>query len=150
MAIVVSSIKTPYKIIFKHEEEKVEFTFRQLSFKTRNIIAGLSTTQKNGRIITDSTLALFLNLKYGIIDIKGLVDPEGEEYKLEFEDETKEALSDDTVDALLMVPFSDNLIFAAREMIEGVPNKITHPLTGATLENVEVISPQEMAVIEKK
>lgn len=150
MSIIVTPISTPYKIIFNHGGEVVEFTLRQLDFRTRNIISSMTTVTDKGRIHTDATLALFLNLKYGVIGIKGLSNVDGSEYVLEYEDETNKALKDEVVDALLMTPFSDNLIYAAREMIEGVPSEIRHPITGLKIEGVEVVLPSEMEVIEKK
>lgn len=150
MAIVVNSIKHPYKIIFQHEEEKVEITFRQLNFKVRSIIGGLITGFKNGRVTIDSSLAAFYNLKYGITQITGLLDEDGEEYKLRFETEEKLALADDCVDELLTVPFSDKIIYSARTMIEGIPSLVTNPLTGEPLEGVEIVRHEKGEVLEKK
>ena len=42
MSIVVRPINKLFKIIIKHEEEKLEFNFRQLDYKTKAKINTLS------------------------------------------------------------------------------------------------------------
>lgn len=151
MAIVVKPINELFKVVLTHEEESIEFFIKQLNYKTKSHITGLITSVKQGQVTMDSTLAVFYNLKYGLKDVKGLEDTDGNPYKLVFEDKEKTELTDECVDMLLATPFSDNLQFCARELSKACyPDKILHPLTNKPLEGVEVIPASELKGTKKK
>jgi len=72
------------------------------------------------------------------------------DYKLTFEDGT-DNLTDLCVDELLALPFSDKLIYAARDLGANIPDEITDPVTGKPVKGIEVISPAKLKDgLEKK
>jgi len=151
MAIVVNSVGKNFKIEIKHEEEKIGFIFKQLSYKVKSEITGMVTVIQQGQVTIDATMQVFYNIKYGLKKVEGLVNEEGNEYKLKFDDKQKRTLTDECVDELLATALSDNLQFTARELSQSViPKEIKHPLTGAKLEGVEVIPAAASGGTEKK
>ena len=151
MALIVNSIDKPFKVVIVHEDDKLEFTFKQLDYKTKALITGLTTNVKQGQVTIDSTLVCFYNLKYGLKDVKGIHDEEGKAYKLKFEDRERTALTDACTDELLATEISDNLIYTARELSQArFPNKLLHPLTKQPLEGVEVIPAKDLGGPVKK
>ena len=116
MAIVIRPIHEPFKLVFSEGEEKVEFLLKQLDYKTKSYISGLTTSVKQGQISVDSSLTCFYNIKFGVKGVIGLVDENGKAYELKFEDKDKKALTDQCTDELLAAVFSDNLIFAANAL----------------------------------
>jgi hypothetical protein len=145
MSIAVRSIKETFKLEITVEDEKVIFTYRQLNYKLKNLIAGLVTSIRAGNIYVDTGLSCFYHLKYAVKEVQGLTNLDGTPYLLEFESEEKEALSDKCTDELLAGSFSDKIIFASKQLINSIPDKIVNPITGQALEGVEIIL-EEQAV----
>jgi hypothetical protein len=140
MAIVVKALSTNYTVEIKHEEEKLRFIFNQLDYRTKSLVTSLTSEVKNGSYISDSTMQIFYNLKYGLKKVEGLEDEDGKPYKLEFEDVDNKVLTDACVDALLATPFNDNLQYVAHRLsLSTLPTEIIHPLTLQKIEGVEVI-----------
>jgi len=80
-----------------------------------------------------------------------LQNENGEEYKLEFEDNSKKCLSDACTDQLLATPFADNLIYVAMNLSAACyPSKVLHPLTNEEIEGVEVIPASQLKATSKK
>jgi len=151
MSIIVKSIKEPFKVIIDSGEEKVSLTLKQLDYKTKAHITSLTTVIREGQVTIDSVLTCFYNVKYGVKDIKGVVDEEGNEYKLSFDTPQKIVLTDECVDELLATSFSDSLQFTARTLPEACfPSEIIHPLTMTKIEGIEVVSAKEMKGTSKK
>lgn len=134
-------MKTNFKLVISHEEEKLDFTFRQLTYREKNTISALTTTFKQGRAVVDSSLICFYVIKFGLIDVKGLLNSDGSEWKLEKDEHGNN--SDSSIDALLNTQVSNALIFSANAMLEGIPTKIMHPLTGLEIQGVEIIKLSE-------
>ena len=140
MGLVVYDMSTKFNIVIDSGEEKIKFTFRQLTYKEKNKIATLTTNYKQGQAVIDSSLTCFYVLKYGLVEIEGIVDSEGNQWALAKTDEDGvEVNSDEAIDALLNSKVSNGLIWAANSMLDGIPDKITNPLTGREIEGVEVI-----------
>lgn len=150
MAIIVKPIKELFKVIITEGEDSVEFYIKQLDYKTKSYITGLTTKVLQGQVSIDSTLVCFYNLKYGLKKIKGIQHEDGTEYKLAFEDGNV-CLTDECVDDLLSTTMSDTLIYTARELSQAsFPNKVLHPLTGEPMPGVEVVPAKEMKGTRKK
>lgn len=151
MAVIVQPVGRIFTVKISHEDESIEFGFKQLDYKTRGDITAAVSTVKQGQFMIDSSLQVFLNIKHGLKIVKGLVDEDGKPYQLKFEDNSKKELTDECVDELLATVLSDNLQFAAREMASSsMPTEIRHPLTGKPLEGVEVILPKKGDGVQKK
>jgi hypothetical protein len=145
MGIVVQPIDREFAVKFN----EVTFYFKQLNYKTKAKITNLVTTIDKGQVQQDTTLTAFYNIKFGLKRVEGLETPEGKKYKLTFEDHDKTALHDQIVDELLATPLSDNLIFTGLQLLEGVPQEVTHPLTGDPIEGIEVIPPEKVGTLKK-
>lgn len=145
MSIVVRPITEEFKLEISHDSEKVTFTYRQITYRIKNLIAGIVTSIKSGQIYVDTALSCFYHLKYAVKGVSGLTYADGSDYVLEFEDETKTALSDKCTEELLALSFNDKLIYASKQLINSIPDTIINPLTGAKLEGVELIL-EEQAV----
>ena len=150
MAIVVKPLSKSFKVELSHEEEKVVFTFKQLTYKVKSEITGMVTRIQGGQLVIDATLQVFYNIKYGLKKVEGINDEAGVTYDLEFEDKTKECLTDECVDALLSCVLSDNLQYTARQLTDSVlPSEILHPITNKKIEGIEII-PSENVGVKKK
>ena len=140
MALVVNDMDTTFNIVVEHEEEKLEFTFRQLTYKEKNKIASLTTTLKQGRTVVDISLNCFYVIKYGLISVDGIKLPSGMPWQLEKVTEDNFLCdSDNSVDALLNSQVSNSLIYAANAMLSGIPTKIVNPMNGIEVAGVSVI-----------
>ncbi len=141
MAIVIKPLNENFKIEIAHEEEKLTFTFRQLDYKTKSLISSITTDVKQGQYMSDSTMQIFYNLKYGLKKVEGLETEDGKPYKLRFESKDKIKLEDACVDELLATEFSDKLQYTAHKLSYAVLHtEITNPLTGEKLEGVELVN----------
>jgi len=148
--ITVQPMGQRYSIEIAEGEEKVNFGFIQLNYFLRNKVSTFSTSYDKGKIYLDVGLAVFYNLKFALKEVKGLSNLDGTDYKLVFEDGVDE-LTDLCVDELLALPFSDKLIYAARDLGAHIPDEITDPVTGKKIKGIEVISPEKLKDgLEKK
>lgn len=157
--ITVQPMGQKYGMVIEAGDDKVTFVFSQLTYFDRNKVSAASTFYKESKLMLDIGLAVFFNLKYALKDIKGLYMPSPSklpedythvEYKLEFE-EGANCLTDNCVDEILALPFSDKLIYAARDLGANVPTKICDPVTGKEVLGVEVIPPEKLTgLLEKK
>lgn len=145
MSILVRPITEKFKVEFEAEDTKVTFTYAQINYRTKNLIAGFVTSIKQGQIYVDTGLSCFYHLKYAVKEVTGLFNLDGTPYVLEFETDKKEALTDKCTDELLAVSFQDKIIFASKQLINSIPDKIVNPITGENLLGVEIIL-EEQAV----
>ena len=151
MAIIVKPIDELFKIVIDCEEEKIEFLIKQLDYKTKSFITGLTTYIKEGQVMVDSTLTCFYNLKHGLKEVHGILDEDENPYKLEFENKEKTCLTDKCTDELLATPFSDRLQFCARELSNACyPTQVLHPITGTPLAGIEIVPAKELKGARKK
>jgi hypothetical protein len=109
MGVIVRPITDDFKLEITAGEEKVIFTYRQLSYRIKNLIAGAVTSVKHGQIYVDTALSCFYHIKYAIKHVEGLTNKDGSSYELRFTDDKKEALTDDCADELLATVFNDKL-----------------------------------------
>ena len=90
----------------------------------------------DGNIIPDVYMSQWLYLKYGLKGVKGLEDYSGKEYELQKDDSGN--LTDDCVSEILMIPQRADLMSAAWQLLNGVPEKLLdhsgNKLKGASLE----------------
>lgn len=142
MAIVVNPLSKNFQVKIKHEEEELLFTFKQLDYKTKNLVTSLSMELKSGSYSVDSGLNIFYNIKYGLIKVEGLVDAEGNPYQLRREGgQTDQPIEDECVDELLATPLSNELQYTALSLSSSMlPEAILHPITQKPIEGVEVVS----------
>lgn len=151
MAIIVKPIDEEFKVVLTEGEDKVEFFIKQLDYKTKSYITGLTTTVKQGQVSIDSALTCFYNIKFGLKRVNGLQATDGTPYKLQFVGKEQKELTDECVDQLLATPLSDNLQFTARELSKACyPDKVIHPLTGQPIEGVEVVPASQLKGTKKK
>lgn len=150
MAIIVKPINDLFKLVVLEGDDKVTFFFKQLDYKTKAHITGLTTKVQHGQVMIDSQMTCFYNIKYGLRKVEGIEGLDGKPYELAFEGPDKKALSDECVDEILATPLSDKLIFSARELSKAsYPNKVLHPVTQEPIEGIEVI-PAHKAAGQKK
>ena len=88
MTIIVNDMSTRFNIEVAHDDEVLKFTFRQLTYKEKNIIAGLTTKLQNGTTVIDSSLTCFYVLKYGLEAVEGLSKEDGSPWSLTKEKDT--------------------------------------------------------------
>lgn len=92
---------------------------------------------KGGVMVLDGLKASALAVKYSLKDVEGLEDSDGQTFKLEFTDNTQDALTDDCVESLLNAEVSTVLMLACSNLIHQVYSKLTYP-DGIEIPNVEV------------
>lgn len=139
MSVIVRPITEDFKLEITAGEDKIIFTYRQLSYRIKNLIAGAVTSVKQGQIYVDTALSCFYHVKYAIKNVEGLTNKDGTPYELKFIDDKKEALTDDCTDELLATAFNDKLIYASKQLLNSIPSEIINPVTGKKLEGVELI-----------
>lgn len=135
MSLIINPMSKTYQV----KMGDVTFTLGQLDYKAKAFISNACTSIKQGQVIVDSALQCFYNLKFGLRKVEGVKNEDGSDWNLTFEDPEKRIVHDTCIDELLNSPVSDNLIYVAREMMEGIPDKIVNPVTGQPLEGVELI-----------
>ena len=144
MALIVNDMSTKFNLVISHEEEKLIFTFRQLTYKEKNKIAALTTEFKQGKAVVDSSLTCFYVIKYGLIKASGIKNPDGTPWELEKETEDNiEVNTDNAIDTLLNSEVSNGLVWSANSMMGGIPTEITNPLTGRKIEGIEILKVEE-------
>ena len=92
------------------------------------------TTIKNGEDHYDLLRAQALYLKYAIKDVSGIEDYEGNEYKLEF---NNDELTDDCVSEILSLDQRSTLTTCAWQLLNGI-KELIDPVTGDKLDGVEL------------
>ena len=140
MALIVNDMSTNFNLIISHGDEKLTFTFRQLTYKEKNKIAALTTRLEQGKAVIDSSLTCFYVIKYGLLSVEGLEVSEGVQWKpKKIVEDGIEVNTDEAIDSLLNTEVSNGLIWAANDMMSGIPNKIINPLTGREVQGLEIV-----------
>lgn len=139
MSVVVRPITEDFKLSIEAGEDKVTFTYRQLTYRIKNLIAGAVTSVKQGQVYIDTALSCFYHIKYAVKAVEGITNKDGTPYELRFTDDKKEALADDCADELLALSFGSKLIYASQQLLNSIPSEIVNPITGKKLEGVELI-----------
>lgn len=142
MAIIVNPLSKNFQVKIAHEDEQLIFTFKQLDYKTKNLITSLSLDLKSGSYGVDTGLQIFYNIKYGLLGVTGLEDEDGKPYELRREGGQASApIEDDCVDELLATPLSNELQYTALALSNTMlPSEIVHPLTQKPIEGVEIVN----------
>lgn len=152
MSVVVHDMTKEYKVRMNHEDLNVDFHFRQLTYAEKSEIVQRTTTHKEGIVLQDVCLSDYLSAQIALTKVEGLSKrvpqekwEEGSEpqmievpYELEFENGR---VTDKCMNEIFNTPFEDRLIYTAKHLKEGIPEKIKHPFTGEEIEGVEVIYP---------
>lgn len=81
--------------------------------------------------------ATALVIKFALKSIEGLKTPDGEDYKLEFENGS---VSDKCWDDLQNIDIAGKLASVCLKLIDGVPKQFTDTKTGKTIKGVEFIN----------
>lgn len=119
---------------------EVEFVMAPLSLSQKYEITQ-ATNIVNGEMVQNLFKSQCLYLKYGLKDIVGIEDYDGNKYELDFQDDI---LTDDCVSELLMLPIFEKMISAAFQFLNSIPDELKDFSTGKKLKGatLEVKSPK--------
>ena len=132
MAIVVQ----PLGYIFKIKIGEVTFYCKQLSYRMRSIIGARHHKQVSGSELQDAMGLLFEVLRHSIVKVECLINPDGSDYVLEFDNGV---LTEACLDLLFHIEsVGDVLQMCATNFVHmRCPDKILGP-DGKPLEGVSV------------
>lgn len=108
--------------------DRVNVKIGELSFQLaplsndRKIEISSCTKKQNGVDVYDHGRSQHLYIKYSLKKVTGLVDYDNKEYQLSFENDM---LTDDCVSEIFMIPQKQDLMLAAWQLLNGVPDKLT-------------------------
>ena len=93
-----------------------------------------------GETVGDMVRATMKVIKYSVKDVDGIeyATDEGQ-YKVQFEDDSKRALSDECVDELLGLEQKTELATVCYAFLNGIPSEIIDPRTKKKLKGVEML-----------
>lgn len=144
MPLVVPDLDAKFELKIGEGNEQVTFIIRPLKYPEKQIITSVSTSMRSGELHIDGSSIAFYSLKYALVDVKGLIDADGNEWKLKRE-EGKDYNTDECIDQLMNTPVNEALIYAGSKLMSGIPKEILDPATGKPLEGCEII-PQKSNV----
>ena len=102
--------------------EDVTIKVKPLSYGDKSEIQTLlmeGQTNKDYKKLQDAT---YLSVRYCLKSISGIEDSDGNEYKLNFDDDGK--LSEECLEDLTNMDLSDSLMSACAQFINGIPKEI--------------------------
>jgi hypothetical protein len=108
--------------------DRIKVKIGELSFELaplsndRKIEISSCTKKQDGIDVYDHGSAQHLYVKYSLKKVTGLTDYNDNEYKLSFENEV---LTDDCVSEIFMIPQKQDLMAAAWQLLNGMPEKLT-------------------------
>jgi hypothetical protein len=111
----------------------VSFTIAPLNQFQKIEISEQTKMDKGGSEVFDLARAQTLLVKYGLKDIEGVKDANGDDYKLEFDGD---CLSDDCVSEVFTIPEKSNYVTAHFQCLNEYPDKLVNPLDGKKLKGV--------------
>jgi hypothetical protein len=111
------------------------FYVSPLKYGQKTEIMGLTQPQ-NGIVFTDVAQAAYKLVKYCVKKVENIVYADGEPLVLKIIDGE---LTDESVEELLNISISTELIITCQSMLNGVPDKVINPETGAVLKNVQIL-----------
>lgn len=132
MSIVV--YKTTDRIRIKIGE--LEFKLAPLTFDQKRQCSQSSRVE-SGKLIEDGLMTAYKSLHFSVKEVKGLINPDGTEYKLSFDDNNN--ITQDCIDDLFNFEFSERLMIACYNLVSGIPKVIIDPVTGKPIEGVEIV-----------
>lgn len=147
MSIIVHDMDEIYTIRMTHDNENVDFFFKQLTYREKSEMVMKTTEHKQGVVIQDMNMSDYLAIQMALVDVSGLFykvvndngDIEEKPFQLEFD--VKNRVTDKCMDSIFNTPFEDKLVYTAKHLPKGIPAKITHPFTDQEIEGVEIINP---------
>lgn len=77
------------------------------------------------------------SIQYGLKEIDGLIDPQGNPYKLEIQDG---AISDVCMDELMNIKENEYLAVICLNLLNGIPDAFIDLVTGKPLEGVQIVA----------
>lgn len=113
--------------------DEITFVIAPLSYMQKQELASCTKIIK-GEEHYDLLRAQALYIKYGLKDVIGIEDYDGNEYKLEFEGDY---LSDNCVSEVLSLDQRTTLTTSAWQLLNGI-QELKDPITGEKLEGVEL------------
>ena len=114
--------------------EGISIFISPLSYQQKMNLQDLMLKASNGDM-NSAMAAVVSALKMSIKDIKGVQDADGNEYKLEFDNNE---LTEESVNDLLNMPISGKISTTCTSLLAGVPDKIIGA-DGKPLEGVSII-----------
>jgi hypothetical protein len=102
------------KLIYKKDDDKIEIFIKTIKMKKRLEIASLVKMVK-GEEVPDYASQSVLTIQHCVDDIKGLIDSEGNEYKVEknADDSLTEECAEEVYYFLKEIDYLSNCFFAA-------------------------------------
>ena len=112
--------------------EGLEFILGPLTFDQKSEIQALAASGEFEKSLQSAKLAV----KYGLKDVHGLEDANGNNYELQ----TDEAgVSNDSLNEILNLTQNEKIQMACLGLLQGVPSQFTNPFTGEKLEGVSIV-----------
>lgn len=112
---------------------EVEFLIAPLNQLQKIEITECTKIDKSGNEVFDFIRAQTLLVKYGLKGISGVVDDDGEEYKLEFEGDH---LTDDCVSEVFTIKEKEKYVTSHFQCLNEFPDKLVDPFTGKKYQGV--------------
>lgn len=136
----VHPLSTDFRLEIAEGDEKIEFKFHQLDYKLKSQILNTCMVLNGGKLVLDSHTQTFLNVKFGLKEAKGLLDADGNEYQLEYDDKVNKYLSDKCVNELFASGISEKLTYVANQLSDAMlPKQILHPLTNQPIDGITIL-----------
>jgi hypothetical protein len=111
----------------------VTFTIAPLSQLRKIEISECTKIDKSGNEVFDLIRAQTLLVKYGLKDLRGVFDVDGEEYRLKFDDDV---LSDDCITEVFTIKEKEKYITSHFQCLNEYPDKLVDPFTGKKYQGV--------------
>lgn len=118
----------------KFSVKDIEFVVAPLSIMQKSEISG-ANKNFGGESQIDLVKSQFLYIKYGLKEMNGVTDHDGNEYKLQFDDG---CLTDSCVDEIFNMEQKEDFLNIAWQFFNGLPEKLIDPATGKTLKGVKL------------
>ena len=113
------------------------FKLSPLSFYQKMEVTSQKTIEE-GQSVEDIMKMTFMSIKFAVKEVEGFVTVDGSKYELSFDEQGN--LTDQCVEELLNSEVSEELMYSALNMVNGVPSVIRNPITGAKIEGVEIVT----------
>jgi hypothetical protein len=122
----------------------ITFKIAPLSYAQKMNIQAMLTKENGTNIenIADTTKQL---IEYSIKDVDGLEYPDGEKFKLCFEEGK---ISEASIDELFNLELNPKLTVSLMQLLQGIPNEIVNSATGEKLEGVEIVKGKSVPTVK--
>ena len=163
MTVIVHNMDKIYKVKMKHEDDSVDFHFKQLSYSEKSELVTKTVKHSQGIVTQDLNMSDYLAIQMALVKVSGLykrvlkdqadvdrgvrfITGKNEDlfqeipYELEFNDEGR--VLDRCMDEIFNTPFEDKLIYTSKHLTTGIPDKIIHPFSKEEIAGVEIVMPK--------